>query len=77
MQNSLEDSFGRRFAYLRLSVTDACNFRCVYCLPNGYEKPKNADAPLSLPEIENLATAFFRNGHVESQAHGRRADAQA
>ncbi len=62
MQNSLEDSFGRRFAYLRLSITDACNFRCVYCLPNGYEKPKNGAPPLSISEIENLATAFSEMG---------------
>ena len=34
---SLEDQFGRRFAYLRLSLTDVCNFRCEYCLPDGYQ----------------------------------------
>ena len=33
---ALVDTFGRRFKYLRLSVTDVCNFRCTYCLPNGY-----------------------------------------
>jgi len=32
----LEDNLGRRFYYLRLSVTDVCNFRCNYCLPEGY-----------------------------------------
>lgn len=32
-----EDLFGRRFSYLRLSLTDVCNFRCAYCLPNGYQ----------------------------------------
>jgi len=36
-QSDLEDRFGRRFAYLRLSITDVCNFRCEYCLPNGYQ----------------------------------------
>lgn len=35
--SSLGDTFGRRFKYLRLSITDVCNFRCAYCLPNGYE----------------------------------------
>jgi len=34
----LVDGFGRRFPYLRLSITDVCNFRCSYCLPNGYKK---------------------------------------
>lgn len=36
----LEDGFSRRFYYLRLSVTDVCNFRCTYCLPDGYHPPK-------------------------------------
>jgi GTP 3',8-cyclase len=30
---ALEDQFGRRIEYLRISVTDRCNFRCVYCMP--------------------------------------------
>lgn len=34
----LVDSFGRRFHYLRLSITEVCNFRCTYCLPDGYRK---------------------------------------
>src|SRR5690606_31822427 len=33
----LRDSFGREFHYLRLSITDVCNFRCTYCLPDGYQ----------------------------------------
>ncbi len=32
----LADAHGRRFEYLRLSLTDVCNFRCTYCLPEGY-----------------------------------------
>jgi cyclic pyranopterin phosphate synthase len=35
---SLTDAFGRRFHYLRLSLTEVCNFRCTYCLPDGYRK---------------------------------------
>ncbi|MGS0724443.1 GTP 3',8-cyclase MoaA, partial [Shewanella sp. 30m-9] len=34
--SQLQDSFGRRFHYLRMSVTDVCNFKCTYCLPDGY-----------------------------------------
>lgn len=33
----LADEYGRRFPYLRLSVTEVCNFRCTYCLPNGWQ----------------------------------------
>lgn len=53
----LTDSFEREFAYLRLSVTDACNFRCAYCLPNGYRK-NEAQNPLELVEIRRLVRAF-------------------
>jgi cyclic pyranopterin phosphate synthase len=54
----LTDGFGRRFPYLRLSIIDACNFRCGYCLPNGYHAPKNRPSPLSVPEIQRLLQAF-------------------
>jgi len=36
--DALVDRFGRRFPYVRLSLTDVCNFRCGYCLPNGWTK---------------------------------------
>ncbi len=52
----LKDSFGRNFPYLRLSVTEVCNFRCTYCLPNGYQQTDRDF--LTLPEIRRLATAF-------------------
>ena len=56
----LKDSFGRKFPYLRLSVTEVCNFRCTYCLPNGYQKTDRDF--LTLPEITRLATAFAELG---------------
>ncbi|QOC22453.1 GTP 3',8-cyclase MoaA [Wenzhouxiangella sp. AB-CW3] len=56
----LKDGFGRRFSYLRLSVTDVCNFRCEYCLPNGYQgKPTGF---LDHDEIRRLVTAFAELG---------------
>lgn len=58
----LQDAFGRRFEYLRLSITDACGFRCVYCLPNGYHRPSGAPAELSLAEIRRLVEAFSDMG---------------
>jgi cyclic pyranopterin phosphate synthase len=54
---TLVDGFGRSFHYLRLSVEDACNFRCQYCLPHGYHKTE-ADSPLSVAEIGRLTRAF-------------------
>ena len=53
----LEDGFGRRFPYLRLSITEACNFRCTYCLPNGYRKSAPHDF-LSVDEIARLVRAI-------------------
>ena len=54
---TLADGFGRRFHYLRLSVTEVCNFRCTYCLPDGWKKT----APLSFlrtDEVGRLVSAF-------------------
>lgn len=55
----LSDSQGRQFRYLRLSLTEACNFRCSYCLPQGYKKT-TPELELSLPEISRLLKAFSR-----------------
>lgn len=57
----LEDAFGRRFYYLRLSVTDVCNFRCEYCLPDGYQGRPD-EAFLTPIELENAAAAFASMG---------------
>ena len=55
------DGFGRRFPYLRLSLTDVCNFRCSYCLPDGYKKTSR-DNFLSQEEILRLVRAFVALG---------------
>lgn len=57
----LRDAAGRRLEYLRLSVTDRCNFRCVYCLPQGCPKGAGAE-PLSLDELGRLVRAFASLG---------------
>ena len=57
----LTDPFGRRLSYLRLSVTDLCNYRCSYCLPDGYQGKAKPDE-LSLSEIETLAAVFAQAG---------------
>ena len=59
----LQDSFGRRFPYIRLSITDVCNFKCGYCLPNGYQKDKSDNrAFLSLEEVQRLAKGLSELG---------------
>lgn len=57
----LQDNFGRQFHYLRLSITEMCNFRCNYCLPNGNECDTSKDN-MTLKEIETLVQAFARLG---------------
>ncbi|WP_281647660.1 GTP 3',8-cyclase MoaA [Parendozoicomonas sp. Alg238-R29] len=59
--NKLQDRQGRRFPYLRLSITDLCNFRCQYCLPDGCQEPQHKTA-ISLDEIRRIATAFAALG---------------
>jgi cyclic pyranopterin phosphate synthase len=58
----MSDSFGRSFPYIRLSITDVCNFKCGYCLPNGYFKVENKPGFLNLDEISNLVAAFTKLG---------------
>ncbi len=57
----LTDGFSRRLTYLRLSITDFCNFRCEYCLPNGYQG-RRPDDELSVPEIATLIRSFAQVG---------------
>ena len=53
----MEDRYGRDIHYLRLSVTDLCNLRCVYCMPEtGVEKRDHSDI-LSIEEIEEIVRA--------------------
>lgn len=63
MKNNSEirDTFGRKFEYLRLSITDECNFKCNYCLPDGYQRTQEKQF-LSELEIENLVNAFSELG---------------
>jgi len=61
--NILKDSFGRTFPYIRMSITDVCNFKCGYCLPNGYQVDKSDNRKfLQLDEIKRLAKCFSELG---------------
>lgn len=57
----LSDPFGRTFPYLRLSLTEACNFRCGYCLPDGYAAD-GRPVFLARDEVRRLVAAFARVG---------------
>ena len=61
--HTLKDSFGRTFPYIRLSITDVCNFKCGYCLPNGYQVDKSDKGKfLHLDEIKRLSKVFSNLG---------------
>ena len=57
----LIDPFGRTVDYLRISVTDRCDFRCVYCMSEAMTFLPRSEV-LNLEEIDQIATAFVRRG---------------
>ena len=58
----LIDPFGRRIEYVRLSVTDRCDLRCRYCLPEGFRDFEEPEHWLDFDEIERVIAAFARLG---------------
>ena len=55
------DPFGRHITYLRVSITDRCDFRCIYCMAEEMTFLPKADV-LSTDEIDRLCSAFVRRG---------------
>ena len=62
------DNFGRNIEYMRLSVTEACNFRCAYCAPDGYVAP--ATSPLTRDEIERAVRSAVALGVTKIRLTG-------
>src|SRR5260370_16002419 len=54
-ERRLVDSYGRRIGDLRISVTDRCNFRCGYCMPEEGMQWLKRDSIMSFDEIERIA----------------------
>ena len=61
MRPTLVDPFGRAITYLRVSVTDRCDFRCVYCMSEDMHFLPKADL-LTLEELDRLCSAFIARG---------------
>jgi len=59
--SQLTDPFGRDISYLRVSVTDRCDFRCVYCMAENMNFLPKSDL-LSLEELDRMCTAFIEQG---------------
>jgi len=62
MQTQLSDPFGRKIEYVRLSVTDRCDLRCFYCLPQGFRDFEEPEDWLTFAEIERVIRAFSELG---------------
>ncbi|HEB57391.1 MAG TPA: GTP 3',8-cyclase MoaA [Gammaproteobacteria bacterium] len=62
MQTQLTDPFGRKIEYVRLSVTDRCDMRCFYCMPQGFKDFEEPEDWLSFAEIERVINAFGELG---------------
>ncbi|APZ44250.1 GTP 3',8-cyclase MoaA [Acidihalobacter ferrooxydans] len=60
--DTLNDPFGRRIEYVRLSVTDRCDLRCDYCMPKGFKDFQEPEEWLRFDEIERVIAAFARLG---------------
>ena len=66
----MEDNFGREIYYLRLSVTDLCNLRCIYCMPlDGVDKKKHEDI-MSIDEIAEVVRAAALCGITKVRVTG-------
>ncbi len=57
----MQDPYGRTITYLRVSVTDRCDFRCVYCMAEDMTFLPKAEV-LSLEELDRVASAFVAKG---------------
>ena len=60
-RRELVDPFGRAITYLRVSVTDRCDFRCVYCMAENMSFLPKAEV-LTLEELDRLCSAFIARG---------------
>ena len=68
-QNILVDSHGRTINYLRLSVTDRCNYRCTYCMPEKMKFLPKKDL-LTFEEMDHLCSLFIARGITNIRLSG-------
>lgn len=62
MNRELVDPFERKIEYVRLSVTDRCDLRCVYCMPKGFDGFNEPEDWLTFDEIERVINTFTSLG---------------
>src|SRR5690242_16994445 len=69
-QTGPRDSFGRAMNYLRISLTDRCNFRCLYCMPAVGMKFQPRDELLTDKELIRLVGIFAQAGFTKFRLTG-------
>ena len=67
---AIVDNYGRQISYLRLAVTDRCNLRCRYCMPEEGIKPVSHQQTLSYEEMERLVRLFLGLGIIKIRLTG-------
>src|SRR5262249_28433993 len=70
VKRRLVDSYGRQMGDMRISVTDRCNFRCVYCMPEEGMQWLQRETLLSFDEIERVARIAVDLGIQELRLTG-------
>ena len=71
----MKDGMGRNIDYMRISITDRCNLRCRYCMPDGIQSLPRREI-LTLEEIEMTAVCAARLGDPPYQDYRRRASGE-
>ena len=69
-QNILQDSFGRKHTYLRISLTELCNLRCTYCMPAEGIPLSPKSHIMNFDEIYTIAKTFVDNGVTKIRLTG-------
>lgn len=68
--HQLNDTFGRIHNYLRISLTDACNLRCTYCMPDEKVSVTPSNKMMSVDEILGITTTFVKLGVTKIRLTG-------
>ena len=69
-QNILTDTFGRHHNYLRISLTEKCNLRCTYCMPESGVLLSPRNQIMTSIEVVDLATLFVKHGVTKIRLTG-------
>ena len=67
----MKDSFGREISYMRISVTDRCNMRCMYCMPEEGVENLGHGRILSFEDIARIVKVSAQLGITKIPAHRR------